>query len=203
MVCVYVLCIYLCISFVPLLFNKYLLIVYWGMTGDTKLIEVIIIATIYLELIACQYYVKRLTYMSFNSLNSLATTLWNSPIWHFSKMSSEKSRTHSWWITELGFTSRPIWCKTISPFICLSCLPKNEYKYKKAFYSISWNSHSSWRERHVIQNGKGYLTAMCTAIYMINWICWRKRGRVRVRHQRESSIWVTPLWSGIWERVIW
>ena len=41
MVCVYVLCIYLCVSFVPLLFNKYLLIVYWGMTGDTKLIAVI------------------------------------------------------------------------------------------------------------------------------------------------------------------
>ena len=101
MVCVYVLCIYLCVSFVPLLFKKYLLLVYWGMTGDTKLIAVIIIATIYLELNACQYYVKHLTYMSFNSLNSLATTLWNSPIWHFSKMSSEKSRTHSWLITEL------------------------------------------------------------------------------------------------------
>ena len=41
---------------------------------------------------------------------------------------------------------------------------------------------------------------MCTAIYMINWVCWRRRERVRVRPQRESSIWVTPLWSGIWER---
>lgn len=69
-------CVYVRVSSAPLLFNKYLLIVYYGgMTGDTKLIALIIIATIYLELIACWYYVKHLTYMYFNSLNSLATTL--------------------------------------------------------------------------------------------------------------------------------
>ena len=46
---------------------------------------------------------------------------------------------------------------------------------------------------------KGILQ-QCAQLYTWLTVCWRRRERVRVRSQRESSIWVTPLWSGIWER---
>ena len=104
-------------------------------------------------------------------------------------------------MSDLGFISRFVWHKPILLFILLNCLPKGEQQQLKGIYLIFGNSHSGWRERHVMQNERGYNTA----VYKVPWLTnsvggWEKVAEGRGRSHRESSAWTMPLWSRIFTR---